>query len=172
MNEAFSDLSVNGDIETNNDPLEFTKKIMNESKSGYVYSSVWGNNTVSSEVECLTGIPTLFTTKGARIFQLYMNKNMPSLARVFDDYGYDTYGIHPYDGDGYHRRSSWETLGFENQLFIEDFVNPRLIRGYVSDKSNYEKIIEIDEKNEKPIFIFNVTMQNHGGYLENLELKD
>lgn len=42
------------------------------------------------------------------------------------------------------------------------------MRGYVSDESCVEKIIELYEGKEKdrPLFLFQVTMQNHGGYQE------
>ena len=38
--------------------------------------------------------------------------------------------------------------------------------GYVSDQSDFEQIIwELEHKEEgKPLFLFNVTIQNHGGY--------
>ena len=41
-----------------------------------------------------------------------------------------------------------------------------LIRQYVSDSYNYRKIIEMFEQRDpdQPFFLFNVTMQNHGGY--------
>ena len=41
------------------------------------------------------------------------------------------------------------------------------LRNYISDQTDYEKIIEMVEEKEKPddkLFLFNVTMQNHGGY--------
>ena len=40
------------------------------------------------------------------------------------------------------------------------------MRKYVSDNSCVDKIIELYEKKEEgtPLFVFNVTMQNHGGY--------
>lgn len=43
-----------------------------------------------------------------------------------------------------------------------------MIRNYISDKTSFEKIIETYENKpeDKPAFIFNVTMQNHGGYTD------
>ena len=50
--------------------------------------------------------------------------------------------------------------------FLEDYKKRRTLRGYVSDASDMQHIIETFENKEagKPIFLFNVTMQNHGGY--------
>ena len=55
------------------------------------------------------------------------------------------------------------------QSLIEQYYPDKsnmLIRQYVSDSYDYKLIIENFEKRDKtkPYFIFNVTMQNHGGY--------
>jgi len=49
---------------------------------------------------------------------------------------------------------------------MDDFDNPQLIRSFISDRESYKKIIEQYETKgaNNPLFIFNVTMQNHGGY--------
>ena len=43
-----------------------------------------------------------------------------------------------------------------------------LLRRYVSDICDYRKVIELYEERDEsqPFFLFNVTMQNHGGYTE------
>jgi hypothetical protein len=59
-------------------------------------------------------------------------------------------------------------LGFGQTYFIEDMQNLSYIRKYVSDRSDMDNIIRIYEDKEAgaPLFLFNVTMQNHGGYTE------
>lgn len=60
-------------------------------------------------------------------------------------------------------------MGFDAFLSWDDFMGSEVLRYYVSDRGNYRKIIEEVEKKEAPsdkLFIFNVTMQNHGGYDE------
>ena len=48
---------------------------------------------------------------------------------------------------------------------MRDFKDRKYIRDYVSDASAYDKIVEVyEKKGEDPLFIFEVTMQNHGGY--------
>ena len=43
-----------------------------------------------------------------------------------------------------------------------------LLRRYVSDSYDYHKVIQLYEERDEnqPFFLFNVTMQNHGGYTE------
>ena len=59
-------------------------------------------------------------------------------------------------------------LQFEKFYTIDDFdLSAKRIRQHISDQANYEKIIEIinkKEHKEDPYFLFNVTMQSHGGY--------
>jgi phosphoglycerol transferase MdoB-like AlkP superfamily enzyme len=59
-------------------------------------------------------------------------------------------------------------LGFDTSYFLPDFTDRTYIRNYVSDKTAYEKIIDVYENKEddRPLFIFEVTMQNHGGYTD------
>lgn len=60
------------------------------------------------------------------------------------------------------------------QSLIESYYPDRqnmLIRQYVSDEYNYDVIIKDFENRDKskPYFVFNVTMQNHGGYTKGAE---
>ena len=57
-------------------------------------------------------------------------------------------------------------MGFDNMTFIDGYSSRKLIRNYINDESSFEQIKRTFEEKEdgKPAFIFNVTMQNHGGY--------
>ena len=54
----------------------------------------------------------------------------------------------------------------EQSIFKDQYMGNALIRDYVSDASCMDKIIQLYEQKEegRPLFVFNVTMQNHGGY--------
>ena len=48
-----------------------------------------------------------------------------------------------------------------------DFKNPTMYRKYISDESDFKKIEELYENHaekDEPFYLFNVTMQNHGGF--------
>lgn len=57
-------------------------------------------------------------------------------------------------------------LGFDTSLFLEDFPQKNLVREYVSDQEMYEKLVEIYESRaaQEKLFLFGITMQNHGAY--------
>lgn len=54
-----------------------------------------------------------------------------------------------------------------------NFKNPEYVR-YISDKESYKKVIERykNKKEGQPLFVFDMTIQNHGGYLTNTNWKD
>ena len=171
MNEAFSDLGSTFGIELSEDPLEYFHSLQSEYPHGITYSSVFGNNTCSSEWEFLSSVPTGLTVKGAEGF---MNncKPMRSVVSIFNNRGYSTVGLHPYYAFGYNREALWTSLGFDKTYFIEDLPsNMDKVRGFTTDQENYEELIRLYEENladnGDPFFCFNVTMQNHGGYANN-----
>ncbi len=169
MNEAFSDLNVLGEFTTNEDYMPFVRSMLEGQEntiSGYSHVSVLGGNTANSEYEFLTGHSMAFLPQGSIPYQQYVKTQMPSLASYLKEEGYSTIAIHPYKATGWERNRVYPLLGFDAFLSIDDFHYPEIIRKYVSDKSQYEKNIEIyeDNQNNNPLFLFNVTMQNHSSY--------
>ena len=171
MDEAFSDLAVVGDLETNEDYMPFMHKMQqgaDHTITGYAQVSVCGGNTANSEFEFLTGYTMSFLPSGSIPYQQYITKDTPSLASYLASLGYETYAQHPYYASGWNREKVYPLLGFEHLNFIDDYANKTYVRKYVSDDADMQHIIDTYENKEdgKPAFIFNVTMQNHGGYTD------
>ncbi|MDO4321726.1 MAG: sulfatase-like hydrolase/transferase [Lachnospiraceae bacterium] len=166
MDEAFSDLSVWGDFETSEDVIPFFKSLQEEAVGGEVYVSVKGGNTANTEFEFLTGDTMGFLPVGSVPYQQYIHGETPSLAWYLKSMGYDTTAIHPYNASGWDRDEVYEDFGFDEFLSVKDFDDPLRMRGYVSDRAAFGRIIEeFEQKDEQQrAFIFEVTMQNHGGY--------
>ena len=166
MNEAFSDLSVWGDFATSEEVMPFFKSLQQEAVGGELYVSVKGGNTANTEFEFLTGDTMGFLPKGSIPYQQYINDETPSLASYLKTLGYSTTAIHPYNRTGWDRDTVYEKFGFDEFLDKDFFSSPYRLRGYISDKSAFDKIREqfsIKGDDERK-FIFEVTMQNHGGY--------
>lgn len=171
MNESFADLKVIGDFETNRDYMPYIHSLQqgaDNTVTGMLNVSVCGGNTANTEFEFLTGNSMAFLPQGSIPYQQYITGEIPSLANYLKDMGYQTVAAHPYDATGWERDTVYPWLGFSGSLFKEQYRNAHYVRNYVSDKSCVEKIIELYENKEagKPLFLFNVTMQNHGGYQE------
>lgn len=175
MNEAFSDLSVLGDFDTNKEYMPFIHSLMENGSentvSGNLNVSILGGNTPNTEFEFLTGNTLAFLPQGSVPYQQYLKSETESVASHLKNLGYKTIAMHPYNSTGWDRHKVYPLLGFEQSYFIRDFKNPERVRNYVSDASCYKKIIEMYESKEQnmPLFLFNVTMQNHSSYTEDFD---
>ncbi len=174
MNETFSDLKEDADFETPKDYMPFFRSMegREDTVTGHVVVSGLGGNTPNSEFEFLTGFSMAFLPENSIPFQLYLNRDVDALPGYLKSLGYQTLAAHPYLKSGWNREKAWPHLGFEETAFLPEFeessVDLRLIRDYVSDASQYEWTIEKAEERldpKKPVFIFDVTMQNHSSYL-------
>lgn len=168
MNESFSDLTDLGLEETSN-PIPNFYELKNESISGNLYVDVFGGGTPDSEYTFLTGNSLFFVPNGARPYQLFVKNSTPSLVSTVLDQGYYAEAVHPFANDTWDRNLVYPLLGFEQFISMTDFENPEMVRGYISDKTTYDYMIVVYENNlEKedhdPLFLFDVTMQNHGSY--------
>lgn len=161
MSEALADFE-------NVDYMPFTRSI----KSGTAIPDIWGNKTVVSELESLTGISSnILGIDGTRIYDSMLNTNMDSIVSQLKTNGYKTIGVHPYLSNSYQREDKWNILGFDETYFMSDFENSENVRSYISDQSFFEKIEELVNKNtDIPLYIYGISMQNHAGFT-NKELK-
>jgi len=171
MNEAFSDLGVLGDFQTNEDYMPFMHSLMNHGEdtvSGQLHVSVLGGNTANTEFEFLTGNSMAFLPQGSIPYQQYITQTIDSTPNYLKTLGYTTVGMHPYRAKGWDRERVYPLLGLDTSYFQDDFTDPLLIRKYISDESDYDKIKQIYEKKDAqdPLFLFNVTMQNHSSYTD------
>lgn len=83
MDEAFSDLSVLGDFDTNTDYMPFVHSLEKGNENtitGYLNTSVCGGNTADTEFEFLTGNTMAFLPVGSIPYQQYIKSTTPSLA--------------------------------------------------------------------------------------------
>lgn len=174
MDEAFSDLSVLGQMTTNQDYMPFIHSLQrgaDNTITGYLNVSVLGGNTANTEFEFLTGNTIGFLPQGSVAYQQYVKGEIPSLASYLRELGYDTAAVHPYYADGWERDRVYPLLGFDRFFSIEDFRGKEKLRDYISDRESFQKIIKLFEQKDagEPLFVFNVTMQNHGGYDEEFD---
>lgn len=170
MDESFSDLKTVGDFETNEDYMPFVRSLKENTIKGDAYVSVFGGNTANTEFEFLTGNSIALLPANAIPYQLYIKNKFPSIIYNFEKLNYaGNVAMHPYYATGFNRKAVYPLLGFEKFISIDDFINPSTLRDKITDECDFDKIIEIYEETRKqsdnPFFMFNVTMQNHGGYI-------
>lgn len=168
MDETFSDPAVLGEFETNKDYMPFVHSILRgevaNTISGYTDVSVLGGNTANSEFEFLTGNSMAFFPNGSVPYLQYIRDGISTIVPQLEEYGYTTYGTHPYRAKGWNREFIYDLMGFEYRYFQGSFPFEDKLRNYVSDEADFKSILEWRNNTEGPFFMFNVTMQNHSNY--------
>lgn len=168
MDETFSDPAVLGEFETNKDYMPFVHSILRgevaNTISGYTDVSVLGGNTANSEFEFLTGNSMAFFPNGSVPYLQYIRDGISTIVPQLEEYGYTTYGTHPYRAKGWNREFIYDLMGFDYRYFQGSFPFEDKLCNYVSDEADFKSILEWRNNTEGPFFMFNVTMQNHSNY--------
>ncbi|MBU5435889.1 LTA synthase family protein [Pseudoflavonifractor sp. MSJ-37] len=166
MNESWADFEDYGNLSLSESVMDYIDGLEGAVR-GHAYTSVFGAGTSASEFEFLTGDSMAFLPSGSIPYQQYVLGPSDSLATLLKGYGYDTLAFHPGERTSWQRNSAYPRLGFDAFKCGEDMDVPQTEEhGYVSDDSDFKQIIwEFEHKEAgKPLFLFNVTIQNHGSY--------
>ena len=168
MFEAFSDIGVLGDFETDVDPLAYTRSLAGESIHGQYLASTLAGGTSRTEWEFLTGNSMYYMPADSIPFRQYIDREQNSLVRAFKSAGYHTIGMHCFDGSGWDRYKVYPLMGFDDVYFEKDLEWDGRVRKYVSDVAFVHQVEQLFEARDasQPLFLFGVSMQNHGGYTE------
>lgn len=167
MNESFSDLSTAGDFTTNTDYMPFWHSLTENTVKGSLCVPVFGSMTSNTEYEFLTGDSMSILPFGSNAYQFNVKPGTYSLVSTLKAQGYEAVAMHPYPGENWNRNTCYKNMGFSQFYDIDYYSGCEELRNYVSDKADFDKIIEQVENKADPddkLFLFNVTMQNHGGY--------
>ena len=169
MNESFADYtSIGKGLDLSEDCMPFIHSLTENTIKGTAYVSIFGGNTPNSEYEFLTGNTMGFLPASSVGFNLFVRGNLPSIASELKSQGYETLAMHPYRGTNYRRNLVYPQIGFDTFYTRDDFTQAKYIRSYISDDTLAQRIItefnKHEESTDTPLFSYNVTIQNHGGY--------
>ena len=170
MNESWTDFASVGGIETSEPVTPFIDSLTENTIRGELYVSVFGSGTANSEFEFLTGSSMRFLPNGSIPYQAYIDQETPSLASYLKQYGYFTMASHFANRSNWKRDTVYPLLGFDEFLSEPSVEEFECEHGRISDWANYQEVIRRyeqwkDEQTSEHFFCFNVTFQNHGGYL-------
>lgn len=167
MNESLSDLRVVGDFSTNQEYFPFINSLTENTIKGNLCMPVFGSMTSNSEFEFLTGDSVAMLPSNSIAYQFNVKPDAWTMVSTVKDQGYRTVAMHPYPGENWNRNTCYANMGFDEFLDWDYFEDSEQLRYYTSDQGDFEKLIQVVEDKEDPqekLFLFNVTMQNHGGY--------
>ncbi len=131
----------------------------------------FGGGTWLSEFSVLTGLNTEdFEPNKNSVFYIVVDHLKNSLFRAMKDNGYYTVVLTPFNKSAYHAGHAYKTLG------VDRIIQPQEL-GYPADMDenlwkiptkamlSYVKTL-LAKETDKPIFIFSLTMYEHGPYEE------
>lgn len=154
---------------------EFDKLKTASLLTGKLEVSAWGANTIRSEFAFLSGIEA--NKLGVHQFSPYrpLAQGWPlaTLATYLKQLGYRTLCIHPYPASFYQRNIVYPRIGFDEFLDISVFAGAERFGPYMSDKAVTDKVIDVLKDASQPVFVFVITMENHGPlHLEKISSDD
>ena len=168
QNETFCDLSNFDGLHNGYKGPEFWNHGLDDAlMRGAFAVSVFGGGTCNTEFESLTGNSLAFLGPGKYPFSMYDLSATDSIPRQLSASGYRNIGMHPNLASNWNRNNVYKALGFDEFLSIDDFAGAEEYHTHVSDWATYKKSLDLIAKSEEPVFIFDVTMQNHSGYNTN-----
>ena len=123
MNESLSDLSVLGNLTTNEDYMPFMHSLTENTIKGNLYVPVIGSGTSNTEFEFITGHSTAFLPSGSNAYMLYIKNPIASIVSTLEAQGYSSFALHPYYAEGWNRTNVYNYLGFNNFMSLEDIID-------------------------------------------------
>ncbi len=194
MNESFADLQAMGNFKTNIPVTPFFDSLKENTVRGTLQCSTHGGGTARTEYEALTGNAQRFLQRDTVAYAASMRDVTPSMIWNLRSQGYRADAFHPYYGNGWGRERAYAYMGFERFIALEDYLSPEILamnsweranavekyidpkdgdvynRDFMSDHYDYEIVKDLQkERTGEPYFLFNVTIQNHGGYTEHYD---
>ncbi|MCX8997526.1 LTA synthase family protein [Rhizobiaceae bacterium BDR2-2] len=164
MSESLWDPTRLGTVALTPDPLAW----MRRHQSGNVFSPEFGGMTSNVEFEALTGFSNAFLPAGSIPYQQYIRGSLPSLATFFRGEGYTTLALHPFQGWFWNRDAVYNHMGFEAFLSQENLPAFSKRGMFAADEDFTEEMMrQADGQEERPFFMFAVTLQGHGPYEPN-----
>ena len=145
MNETFADMSIYDKMKSGYEGPKFFNTGMTDALShGALSVSVNGGGTANTEFEFLTGNSMAFLGLGKYPYSIYDFSDCEALPKQLAKLGYASTAIHPNYPSNWNRKSTYEGMGFDQFLSIEDFPEdaPRFHNG-LTDKVTYDKILEL-----------------------------
>jgi phosphoglycerol transferase MdoB-like AlkP superfamily enzyme len=162
MSESFWDAERLPGVTVSPEPIPTVRA----NSGGEIFSPEFGGMTANIEFEALTGFSNAFLPYGSIPYQQYVRAPMPSLPAFFDAEGYETLAIHPYQSWFWNRKNVYKDFGFERFLSVETIPEGTMAyRGpLASDAALTDQIIAQADAARAPVFLFAVSLQNHGPY--------
>ena len=166
--ESFFDPYIVEHLSFSEDPIPNFRKLKNAYTSGELYVPTVGGGTANTEFEVLTGCCLDFFGAGEfPYYSILKEKTCESLAVDLRAIDYTATAIHNYTGSFYYRDTVYDNLGF-NRYISKEFMDGYDLTpmGWPEDEILQSIIRDVMDSTQGKDFIYTVTVQTHGKYIE------
>lgn len=166
--ESFFDPCIIEHLSFSEDPIPNFRKLAQEYTSGELFVPTVAGGTANTEFEVLTGCCLDFFGAGEfPYYSILKEKTCESLAVDLRALDYTATAIHNYTGSFYYRDTVYDNLGFNRYISKEYMEGYELTpMGWPKDKILQGIIRDVMDSTEGRDFIYTVTVQTHGKYIE------
>ena len=168
MSEAWTDPMEWDNIVFSEDPAPVYRELIKTATHGKVLTPAFGGATCNPEYEFLTGGSLYFAGAGHTPFEMpdtYIpQKDLRAFPQILKRQGYTTIGVHPYLGEFFNRAEIYPRLGFDQFITIEDMPDAYNKGRFTADEYFTDKMIEVIESTDEPLFLYGISMENHYEY--------
>ncbi|BDR58707.1 LTA synthase family protein [Xylocopilactobacillus apicola] len=171
LSESFSDPTRVKGIDLNEDPMPFTRDLMEGNPSGMMISNGYGGGTANMEFQALTSLAlgNFSMSMTSLHMQLAMKMTDPfTVNNLFDR----SIAIHPYSGEVYNRKNVLKKFDF-SKFYSQDgpqtfpYKEHAQNNPYIDDASLYQFVLKQIRSNKGSTFYHVLSMQNHMPYDSN-----
>ena len=167
MSESFADFRrFEGQFDTEiGDTYQCYDNVANQGYRGTTIVPTYASWTVRTEFELNFGLPVRSLDDPNMPQRMLLEREQPTVAQYYKNWGYETAYIHPFLSSFYSRERLYSYFGFDKMIFDEDFTVPVNYYGtYIEDKTVFNQIEKLISETDEPLFCHTTTMQNHQPY--------
>ena len=134
-----------------------------EGASGRLDVPVWGAYTMRTEFAFLSALPSeALGVHQHNPYRRFARAGVATIASALRAAGYRTVCVHPYAARFFGRERVFPRLGFDEFIDIAGFAGADRDGAYVSDAAVAAKVGDLLRGSRAPLFVFAITMENHG----------
>ncbi|MBO4326098.1 MAG: LTA synthase family protein, partial [Clostridia bacterium] len=155
-------------VEYERDPMPFLRSLRENYSYGKVTVPIFGGQTVKSEFEFLTGYSINNLPYGYNPYMIHLDDiAVDSFPRYLRTLGFETIGMHDYQGEFFSRNLVYKNLGFDRFVSYEFMAGAQKKELVIwsDDSILLEQMkMALNSSESGKHFIFAVTVQTHGAY--------
>lgn len=171
--ESLFDPQLLGNVEFSQTVLPTLRWLYKYYPSGYLSVPSVGAGTANTEFEVISGMNLDDFGPGEYPYKTVLSHNAcDSICYDLKNYGYTTNAVHDNDGTFYDRNTVFSQLGFDTFTSLE-YMNGVEYNdiGWAKDSVLTSQILEILSVSKGRDFIYTISVQGHGDYPSDYEIK-